>query len=602
MTIKRTLLSFAILAAATAVFASEQDLAAARALFEKNLHAIRDRDRATYLSTYLESEMLARTGFTGPRLGFEELSRTAGEGWPDTFEASDLRLVPVQPGVVYGTYRYRVRYGVDEQSGLSERFFVRTDDGWRIAVTTAFESPPGTPPPPLALVGGTLIRGTGETPVASAVVLLRDGEIECAGREEECRIVEGYRVVDTTGMWILPGLVDAHVHFSQTGWVDGRPDFIDVRESFPYEDVQAGLRDHPERLFRSYLCSGVTAVFDVGGFPWSIDLDEKNDPRAPHVVASGPLLSTIDFWLNLPAERQFLHLDEPDAAARLVRSLAARGADAVKVWYIVTPQQDPEKMAAAVEAAGREAKRAGLPLIVHATSLREAKIAVRAGARLLVHGVWDQPVDEELIRLMKERGTFYSPTLAVHRGYQRALEAFASGSPPDLDDPNGCVDPRLRDRIQETLRIAAIRIPEDRIERMRESSDAQGRIGAANLKTLSDAGVSIAMGTDAGNPLTLHGPAVHAEMEAMQDAGMTPMEVIVASTRGGSRAMGREDQWGTIEGGKQADLLIVAKDPTIDVKHLRSARWVVRGGVLRSIDELRDVVASTTLDPAEPER
>jgi imidazolonepropionase-like amidohydrolase len=103
------------------------------------------------------------------------------------------------------------------------------------------------------------------------------------------------------------------------------------------------------------------------------------------------------------------------------------------------------------------------------------------------------------------------------------------------------------------------------------------------------AGIPIAMGTDAGNPLTLHGPAVYAEMEAMQRAGMKPMDVLVAATRGGAKAMGREQEFGTIAPGKDADLLIVGADPTRDVANLRRVRWVARGGVVRSLAELRAV-------------
>jgi imidazolonepropionase-like amidohydrolase len=98
------------------------------------------------------------------------------------------------------------------------------------------------------------------------------------------------------------------------------------------------------------------------------------------------------------------------------------------------------------------------------------------------------------------------------------------------------------------------------------------------------------MGTDAGNPLTLHGVSVYSEMEAMQAAGMTPTEVLVASTRGGSLALGRDKEVGTVEKGKLADLLILGADPTADIANVRKVKAVVRGGVLRSIDELRAVV------------
>jgi imidazolonepropionase-like amidohydrolase len=105
------------------------------------------------------------------------------------------------------------------------------------------------------------------------------------------------------------------------------------------------------------------------------------------------------------------------------------------------------------------------------------------------------------------------------------------------------------------------------------------------------------MGTDAGNPLTLHGPSVYAEMEAMQAAGLTPMQVLTASTRGGALAMGREKDLGTIEKGKQADLLIVGADPTQDVKNLRQVRYVVRGGVVRPLAELHALATAVGANP-----
>ena len=157
------------------------DLAAARAVFEKNLDAIRRRDKAAYLSTYWKSEKLARTGAEGIALGYAALDSSAGDGWPDHFEALDLRLTRVRDGIVYGTYRYRVRYGADEQSGLSERIFVETPAGWKIAVTTAFQAVPGVPAAPRAIIGATLVDGRGGPPVRGAVVVLRDGRIECAG-------------------------------------------------------------------------------------------------------------------------------------------------------------------------------------------------------------------------------------------------------------------------------------------------------------------------------------------------------------------------------------------------------------------------------------
>ncbi len=576
-------------AASSSILASDVD--DARALFERNLAAIQTRDKAAYLACYLDSAQLVRVAPEGPVLGFADFAKQAGEKWPDTLVAEDLRLTPVSPGVVAGTYRYRVRYGAEEHSGLSERLFLKTPKGWRIAVTSAFESPAGTPPPPRAWTGATLVDGTGAPAVKNAVVLVRDGRIACVGPASACPVPEGVAATDAKGSWIVPGLVDAHVHFAQTGWADGRPDAFDVRAAHPYDAVQKELRERPERFFRSYVCSGVTSVFDVGGYAWSLDLPARaeNDSLAPRVAAAGPLLSTVDHWVTLPGERQFLLLKDAASAKAEVAYLKARGAKAVKVWYLVRPDLPVTVTSDAVLAAGEEAKRNGLPLIVHATGLAEAKVALKAGAKLLVHSVSDLPVDDEFLALAKANGTIYDPTLVVLDGYVAVARGFAAHAPVAFDDPNGCVDPSTRARLAET---AHLELPKEiDLSRFEKRAASTRTVAAANLRRVRDAGIPIAMGTDAGNPGTLHGPSVHAEMEAMQAAGLTPMEVLVASTSVAARAMGRDDV-GTIAKGKQADFLLVGADPLLDVANLRKVNAVVRGGVSRTQAELRAIVAA----------
>jgi imidazolonepropionase-like amidohydrolase len=440
----------------------------------------------------------------------------------------------------------------------------------------------------VALVGATLLDGRGGAPVADAVVIVRDGRIDCAGTRAACPVPRGARVTDLRGSWITPGIVDAHVHFSQTGWADGRPDALDLREQWPYEKTEAELEAHPERFFRTYLCSGVTAVFDVGGYAWTTRLWRRADadPLAPHVAAAGPLLSTLDHWLNLPAERQFIALTDEHAARNGVRYLSAIGARAVKVWYIVTPQLTVEGSAPAVNAAGDEARKAGLPLIVHATGLAEAKAALRAGAKLLVHGVSDVPVDDEFLSLAKANATTYCPTLTVLDGYVRLTDAVIAQKAPAADDPHGCIDAATRARLQATASVDPQKVDTARVETRRKRAQATDTVGRANLKRVFDAGIPVAMGTDAGNPLTLHGPSVYAEMEAMQASGLTPMQVLVASTAGGAHAMGLEAQIGTIEKGKAADLLVVGADPSADIANLRKVSRVMRGGVMHAVSQL----------------
>lgn len=570
-----------LLLAATLSADEATDLRNARAVFEQNIAAIREKDREKYLSLYLNSDKLIRLGPAGFVTGYESFAAGAGGSWPDAIEAADMRLTPVRPGVVYGTYRYRVRYGAREIIGISERLFVETPDGWKIGLTGAIDTPPGTPPPPRALTGATLIDGRGGAPLRNANVIVRNGQIDCAGTAADCPVPQGVDVVDVKGLWITPGLVDAHVHFSQTGWADGRPDSIDVRATHPYEQVVGKLKASPERFGHSYLCSGITAVFDVGGYPWTLQLDERfaNNSRLPHVAAAGPLLSTRDHWLNVPGERQFIYLKDEAAGREGVRYLAAQGAKAIKVWYLANHS-------AALNATGDEAAKAKLPLIVHATELERAKAAVRAGAKLLVHSVWDRPVDDEFIALAKETGTIVSPTLTVGRGYVRMYESVVSRKPPVIDDPHGCVDAETRAKVASTATLDRGDLTAEQVQQRSARTAEREQLAAANLKRLVAAGIPIATGTDAGNPLTLHGPSIYAEMEAMQAAGMTPMQVIASSTAIAARAAGLDAVTGTLEKGKSADLIILGADPSADVANFRKLRHVMRGGVLRSLEDV----------------
>ncbi|HSP13745.1 MAG TPA: amidohydrolase family protein [Thermoanaerobaculia bacterium] len=576
----------ALFVCSTLLASERSDLAAARAVFDKNIEAIRQHDLDKYISVYLHSDLLVRGGPTGFTTGFDDFAKRTGRNWPDAIEASDIHLTPLQPGWVYGTYRYRVRYGAEEHAGISERLFVSTPGGWKIAVTGAIDAPPGTPAPPRAITGATLIDGRGGAPVANANVVMRDGKIECAGPASQCPVPEGIDVLDAHGMWITPGLIDAHVHFSQTGWGDGRPDALDVRKMHPYEETEAELKAHPERYGHSYLCSGVTAVFDVGGYPWTLRLHDRfeTDTSVPHVIAAGPLLSTLDHWLNLPAERQFIHLHDEASGRDGVRYLAAQGSRAIKVWYIVNNQLPVEASAPFVAAAGDEAHKHNLPLIVHATGLAEAKAALRAGANLLVHSVEDLPVDQEFIDLAKKNGTILIPTLTVLDGYMRMFEGVVSRKAPAVDDPNHCIDKATLARVAETATVDPALVT--RIEARRQRTERFTKVTRANLKALVDAGIPIATGTDAGNPLTLHGPAIYAEMEAMQASGMSPASVIVSSTAIAARAMRLDKELGTVEKGKDADLVLVGADPAADVANLRKVRFVVRAGMVRSIEDL----------------
>lgn len=556
------------------------DSTAALAVFRANLGAIHQRDRAAYLSTYLQSPRLARTGPGGIAWGYEGLASGDPDAWPDTLVATHVQVVPLSPGVVYGVYRYRVVDG-GSQRGVSERVLVRQPDGaWKIAVSTAFGSPGDRPVPPVAFTGATVIDGTGAAPKPDATVVVRDGKVACVG---DCPVPADAHVIDARGRFLMPGLVDAHVHYSQTGWVDGRPDALDLRDRFPYDATVADLERHPERLFRSQLCAGVTATYDVGGFPWTWAMRARAEASnaAPRLAVAGPLLSALDHWLNTPASRQFVFMGSDSATRAGARNAVAHGTDAVKVWYIVDPARDDTvAWKQRLRVAAEEARRGNVPLIVHATGLWEAKDALRAGASMLVHSVEDAEVDDEFLALARAAGVTYVPTLTVREGYVQVAERRFRPETHDM----ACVDPGTRRKAFLTDSLPGAITPE-RSRTIRAYYGAQDTRMAANLRRVHAAGIAVAMGTDAGNPLTLHGASVFQEMEAMGAAGLSPMEVLVASTRNGARAMRRTD-FGTVEPGMWADLVILDADPLADVRNLRHVRLVVRGGEVWTREEL----------------
>jgi len=447
---------------------------------------------------------------------------------------------------------------------------------------------------PTALMGATVYDGTGGEPIADAVILVEEKEIQCVGAQGACTIPSNARRVDLEGRFITPGLVDAHVHFSQTGWLDGRPDGIALPDLYPYGETARALKNNPQRWHRSYLCSGITAVFDVGGHPWTTKLKARaeGDPRKAHLRAAGPLVTHAGREaLNLnDTIYTFLPLNEMADARESVAKLEAMGAQAVKVWYLPPEPEKREALDKRLHAVGAAAREAGLPLLVHATQLREAKLALEAGAHMLVHSVQNKRVDREFLDLAQKSDAIYVPTLIVGKNWTRAVAAAGLGFEPDLDDPNGCLDSRLRARIGQTEEIAQ-RVPESLKDPRRhfqgfEEAGADRARMAINLRRVHEAGITVATGTDAGNPLTLHGPSIYAEMEAMQRAGLDPREILVMSTRNGARAMGREDDFGTLEAGKTADLLVLDDDPGADIAAFRSVSRVMRAGVLHEQDAL----------------
>lgn len=446
----------------------------------------------------------------------------------------------------------------------------------------------------VVLTGATVING--DYWIESASIIVRDGRIECVGEPEACSFPEDAEIIDLDGHYITPGLVDAHVHFAQTGWLDGRPDGMQAPDVYPYPETAAALRANPDRWHAAYLCTGITAVYDVGGQAWTVTSDHATDTERSdraHVRAAGPLITHASdrnrFFLGEGAADQPLFLPMEDVAGvrEQVRYLESIGAQAVKVWYLAPRPDDRDRLDGLLMEIGAAADAAGLPMIVHATSLREAKMALRAGAAMLVHSVSNQPVDQEFLDLLTGNDAVYVPTLQAGPNWGRALASVAFAASAPIDDPNGCVDEAIRARINAPERMPSDLISPAWAYRSLEGNGAEIALMQQNLMAVFEAGGRIATATDAGNPMTLHGPSIYREMEMMQAAGLSPQAVIEMSTRGGAVAMGAEDEFGQIEAGFVADLIVLSEDPREDVRNFRSLTHVMRAGVLRAQSELR---------------
>ncbi len=439
------------------------------------------------------------------------------------------------------------------------------------------------------LVGATVIhpaRAGAEAVERDATVVLDGERIAAVGPAASTPVPPGARVIDAKGKWIIPGLVDAHVHFFQSGNLYTRPDAADFNAWMPYRQEDARNRARLPATFKVWLASGVTSVVDVGGPFWNFDVRDiaAKNPAAPRVHVAGPLISMVERGKLDLGDPPIIRITSPGAARALVARELAHKPDYIKVWFIHRPGDDLAAQEAIVRATAEAAHAAGVRLAVHATELVVAKASLRAGADFLVHSVEDEPVDDEFVALMQRNRALYCPTLFVTNGYRLAL----SNTWKPTEAEQRLADPRILAALHDLDRIPKDSIPE-RVAKLMANPPpiALSKVAAANLRKVWNAGIPVAMGTDAGNIGTVHGPSVFREMAMMVEAGLTPLQVLRSATAGGAKAMGMERDLGDIAPGKLADLVVLDADPLADVANASRIFRVVKGGRVFAPKELR---------------
>ena len=414
--------------------------------------------------------------------------------------------------------------------------------------------------------------------------MIDGANIRAVGPSGEVGVPEEATVHRTPDKYVMPGLIDGHVHFFQSGGLYTRPDAIDLRAVRPYKEELRRIKERLPDTFRRYLRSGVTSVVDVGGPMWNLDMRARADTAAmaPTVKVAGPLISSVSRPSLDRDDPPILKITDPQAARQEVREQVAAGVDLIKIWYIVRQGETPGNYRPVVDAVIDEAHSAGKRVAVHATELETTRAAVEAGADVLVHSVFDTPVDEPFVRLLKENDVLYTPTLMVGERYRETFAqqldfTTAEHRIGQKDVIASLVDLRT---LPDSLVPAAFR---QRIEQA--PTIASDTVAMRNLKRLHDAGVPIVAGTEAGNIGTPHGPALFREFELMRTAGLTPREILARATAGGARLLGRDDL-GHLTPGMQADLVVLNKNPLADLSNTSSLHRVVKAGRVYSPTQL----------------
>jgi imidazolonepropionase-like amidohydrolase len=372
--------------------------------------------------------------------------------------------------------------------------------------------------------------------VENCVILVEGEYFKEVGADVD--IPEGVETVDLVGKTVLPGIIDAHIHSLSDGSAD--PHKVREEENDAFTIVKA------VRNMEKTLQSGVTHIRGMGASNF-YDLGLRDAEKAGFL--SGPRMQVSGRCITMTGGHGYKEGREADGTAEVrkaAREQLKAGVDVVKIMAtggVMTrgvepgsPQLTEEEIRAAVE----EAHKAGRKTATHAQGTEGIKNAVRAGIDSVEHGIF---LDKEVVEMMAERGTFLVATLVapywiVEYGVENGVPEFAVEKSKKLIDDH-----------MNSFRMA------------------------------KEAGVKIAMGTDAGTPFNKHGKNTY-ELKKMVEAGMTPLEAVQAATLGGAELLEVEDVLGSIEAGKYADMVVVDGNPLDNVEDVFNVEAVYKAGSL----------------------
>jgi len=367
-----------------------------------------------------------------------------------------------------------------------------------------------------AFVGARIIDGTGKAAMQNATLIVRNGRIEAVG--PSVKPPAGAQRIDASGKTIIPGLESGHSHVNGADQLD---------------------------RFARY---GITSVMSLGG---DKEIEIRDQLRSEHTTGRSRL------FIAGPV----IVAKTPEDARKAVDLDASAKTDIVKFRLDdnlgAGTKMSPEVYTPIFD----EARKKGMRVAVHVVYLSDAKAVLKLGASMIAHSVRDQDIDDETIALLKKNNAVYCPT------FTRELSTYVYGEKPAfLNDPfllkNG--DQAEMAKVHDSAFIEKIR------------NDKNGQwykehlpVAMRNMKKVFDAGVPIVMGTDTGAPTgRFIGYFEHVELDYMVQAGLTPMQTLVASTSNVAKFLHASDL-GTLEPGKWADLLVLDANPLDDIKNTR---------------------------------
>lgn len=404
----------------------------------------------------------------------------------------------------------------------------------------------------------TLIDGTGSAPVSDAAMVVEDGRVSWVGPASALEAPAGAETVDLGGKYVMPGIIDLHVHLGNV---------VDLTQ-----DKKFYTRESIEKDLKTYASYGVTTVVSMGTDQDQIfairDEQRSGRPEMARVYTAGQGFVFEGGYGGLAGVNDpIASVADVDAA---VAAQADKGVDLIKFWMDdelgAMPKMPYEMSKAIIDAAHSR----NLPVVAHIFYLEDAKKLVEQGIDGLAHSVRDQPVDQELIDAMKREDTWQlAETLS------REASMFVYGEPaPFLNDPffTKSVSPAALELLASPERQSTVAGAKHYHDYPRFLETAQ-----ANLKRLAEGGVNYGFGTDSGPPGRFPGYFAHWELALMVDAGFTPAEALRTATGKAAEFLHAEDL-GTLERSKWADFIVLDENPLADIKNSRTINAVYIAG------------------------